>query len=57
MLDLKLLAMYLGVFRKRFIVLLAVAVFGAVLGVMAVVQGAGLDAWFQARGIGPGGTP
>jgi uncharacterized membrane protein YraQ (UPF0718 family) len=57
MLDLKLLAMYLGVFRKRFIVVLAGLVALAVFAAMGVLQVAGLDAWFAARGVGPGGAP
>jgi uncharacterized membrane protein YraQ (UPF0718 family) len=56
MLDLKLLAMYLGVFRKRFIVVLAGLVFLAVLLLVVTLQGFGMDEWFQARGIGPGGV-
>ncbi len=53
MLDLKLIAMYLGVFRKRAIVVIAVVVFLSVFALMALLHMAGADADMAARGIGP----
>jgi uncharacterized membrane protein YraQ (UPF0718 family) len=57
MLDLKLIAMYLGVFRKRAIVVIAVLVLLSVFCLMGVLHALGADAAFAAHGIGPEVTP
>ena len=57
MLDLKLIAMYLGVFKKRAIVVIATLVLLSVLALMVLLHALGADATFAQYGIGPEVTP
>jgi uncharacterized protein len=57
MLDLKLIAMYLGVFRKRAILVIAGLVLLSVFLLMGLLHALGADATFAAHGIGPEVTP